>query len=273
MGETMIRAVLFDLDNTLIDFDPRKARDAFRAGARRTYDYLKERDLAVPEFEKFLRTHRSLAWRMKWVARLTRREQSVRHVLRKLCLKLRLQRDEVSLSRLGWIWYEPLVESATVAGDVLPTLATLQQAGIKLGIICNTPLQGDVIDKHLRLEGLFDFFSVRIYSSDVGYRKPDARIFQAALNELNVQPEEAMYVGDIVKTDAVGAYRARLRSVLKQQSKTRPCDEVDHVIASISDLLNLLPIRAVLNATPPPQPKPRAANTSAPAKTFRPSIV
>src|SRR5689334_20734489 len=147
----MIRAVLFDIDDTLFDFDPHKARGAFTLGARRTWEYLKSHDLAVPDFDKFLKTHCSIAWRMKWMARLSGQEQSIRHVLRRLCIKLRLQRDEVSLSRVGWHWYEPLVEAVTVAPDVIPTLIELRDAGLKLGIICNTPLQGEVIDKHLEI--------------------------------------------------------------------------------------------------------------------------
>ena len=260
----MIRAVLFDIDDTLLDFDPEATRHAFRAGAERTYSYLKSRDLPVPTFEKFLKTHCSLAWRMKWIARLTGKEQSVRHVLKRLCLKLRLQRDEVSLSRLGWLWYEPLVECSRIAPDVIPTLTRLRDAGVKLAIVCNTPLQGDVIDKHLEIEGLLDFFPVRIYSSDVGYRKPDARIFRAALHELSVPGGESLYVGDIPKTDMAGARRAGLRTVLRHPSSVPiECEDADHIIRNLSDLLDLAPLRPTLHPHPPaPKPAPAGGKRS-----------
>ena len=236
----MIRAVLFDIDDTLLDFDPVSSRRAFSEGARRTYDYLKGRGLPVGSFKGFFRMHSMLAWRMKWVARLSGREQSVRHVLRKLCLKLKLQRDEVSQARLGWLWYEPLVQCATVAPDVIPTLTALRDAGLKLGLICNTPLQGEVIDQHLKMEGLLEFFPTRIYSSDVGFRKPDRRIFEAALKELDVAPDETIYVGDVIKADIGGALRAGLRTVLRRRTDDgRPCDLADHTIANLSELLAL----------------------------------
>ena len=264
----MIRAVLFDLDDTLLDFDPRRTRQAFRAGAERTYKYLRGRGLAVPGFEQFLKSHANAAWRMKWIARLTGREQSVRHVLRRLCLKLRLQNDEVSLSRLGWIWYEPLVECCTIAPDVLPTLNRLRESGIALGLVCNTPLQGDVIDHHLELEGLLDFFPVRIYSSDVGYRKPDPRIFHAACRELNVSPkaDESIYVGDIPRNDIAGARRAGLLTVLRQRDANRSaCGDADHTIRNLSELLDLAALRPSL------QPHPSEPKSNSGKRPVRPS--
>jgi putative hydrolase of the HAD superfamily len=250
----MIRAVLFDIDDTLLDFDPALSPRAFTLGARRTYDYLRGRDLPVPSFEQFFRAHCMLAWRMKWMARLSGKEQSVRHVLRKLCLKLKLQRDEVSLARLGWLWYEPLVECASVAPDVIPTLIALRDAGLKLGIVCNTPLQGDVIDQHLKLEGLLDFFPVRIYSSDVGYRKPDPRIFKAAMNELQVSPDETIYVGDTIKTDVAGAVKVGMRAVLRRPSGTRDCDLADACISSLSELLKLPFLKTTVQPPAPARP-------------------
>jgi HAD superfamily hydrolase (TIGR01549 family) len=242
----MIRAVLFDIDDTLFEFDPLKARAAFTLGARRTWEFLKSRELEVPSFEKFLKTHCSIARRMKWIARLSGQEQSIRHVLRRLCIKLRLQRDEVSLSRLGWHWYEPLVEAVTVAPDVIPTLIELRDAGVKLGIICNTPLQGEVIDKHLEIEGLIDFFPVRIYSSDVGYRKPDRRIFTVALKELDVRGPEAIYVGDRPKPDVNGAHRANMLAVLKQKPGAAACESADFCVTRVGEILSLPPVKTAL---------------------------
>jgi len=134
----------------------------------------------------------------------------------------------------------------TVAADVIPTLIELRDAGLKLGIICNTPLQGEVIDKHLEIEGLIDFFPVRIYSSDVGYRKPDRRIFTAALKELDVRGPEAIYVGDRPRPDVNGAHRANMLAVLRQRPGAPVCETADFCIPKIGDLLTLPPIRTAL---------------------------
>ena len=117
-----------------------------------------------------------------------------------------------------------------------------------------------------RLSGLLDFFPVRIYSSDVGYRKPDARVFSAALREMNVQPHEAMYVGDVPKTDMTGAHKAGLRTVLRQRNFNGEfCEDADHTIRHISELLKLAALKPTLQPNPP-EPKPSAAK-----KSVRPS--
>ena len=154
------------------------------------------------------------------------------------------------MARLGWLWYEPLTAAASVAADVIPTLSALREGGVRLGIVCNTPLMGDVIDKHLAAENLLEFFPVRIYSSDVGYRKPDRRIFQAALEELAIRPAEALYVGDIVKTDVVGAQRAGMAAVLRTGRGVSPKsgNGADFVIGALSQLLALEPVREAMGA-------------------------
>ena len=92
------------------------------------------------------------------------------------------------------------------------------------------------------MEGLLEFLPVRIYSSEVGYRKPDKRIFQAALAQLGVRPGEVLFVGDLVKTDIVGARRMGMTTALKQPfANLRRHRIADHVVRKIADLAQLLP--------------------------------
>src|SRR5579863_6818517 len=57
----------------------------------------------------------------------------------------------------------------------------------------------------LRAVGLADYFAPIVISGDYGFRKPDARLFQAALTELEVRPEEAIYIGNDRFRDVFGA--------------------------------------------------------------------
>ena len=65
-------------------------------------------------------------------------------------------------------------------------LEDFRQSGLKLAVVSNTFIPADAMDRHLAMFGLLDFFPVRVYSSDVGYRKPDPRIYRHALDQLGV---------------------------------------------------------------------------------------
>ena len=66
----------------------------------------------------------------------------------------------------------------------------------------------------LRAVGLAEYFAPIIISGDYGYRKPDARLFQAALAEVEAQPEEAIYVGNDRFRDVFGARQVGIKTIL-----------------------------------------------------------
>jgi putative hydrolase of the HAD superfamily len=146
------------------------------------------------------------------------------------------------LRDLSWLWYEPLVAHTRVEDDLRPTLAALRDSGLRLGVLSNTFVPDFVHDRHLEIVGLLEFFPVRVYSSEVGHRKPDRRIFSAALGRLGVSAAQTLFVGDLIKTDIVGARRAGMRTALKQPfANLRPHRLADHVVRRIAELLHVLP--------------------------------
>jgi len=66
----------------------------------------------------------------------------------------------------------------------------------------------------LRAVGLADYFAPIVISGDYGYRKPDARLFQSALTELEITPEEAIYIGNDRFRDFLGARKAGMKTIL-----------------------------------------------------------
>ena len=81
----------------------------------------------------------------------------------------------------------------------------------RLGVISNA--NGTVKRTFARL-GLARFFETIVDSTEVGIEKPDVRIFQFALGQMNARPEEAAYVGDVFKVDVLGARAAGMRAIL-----------------------------------------------------------
>lgn len=108
-------------------------------------------------------------------------------------------------------YLEHYVANWTLHDDALPALDRLDASGVRVGIITNGELDFQR-DKIERL-GLAPRIEHLIASGTVGVTKPDARIFEVACERFGVSPEEALYVGDRLTTDAIGAARAGLRGV------------------------------------------------------------
>jgi putative hydrolase of the HAD superfamily len=93
-------------------------------------------------------------------------------------------------------------------------LERLKSAGLKLGIVSNA--DGRVAADAQRF-GLAKFFDVIIDSQVVGVEKPNPKIFQLALQALEVAPEQALYAGDIYAIDMLGARSAGIAGKLIDQ--------------------------------------------------------
>jgi putative hydrolase of the HAD superfamily len=114
-------------------------------------------------------------------------------------------------------------------------LARLKAAGLRLGVVSNS--EGKVAEA-LEAARLRDYFDVVVDSGLIGIEKPDPRIFEAALDVLGLEPEEALYVGDLYDIDIVGARAAGIEAVLLVGSGDpgRDC----RTVASIHDLADML---------------------------------
>ena len=108
-------------------------------------------------------------------------------------------------------YFREYVKAWMLHGDALGCLNTLAAAGVRLGIITN----GDLAFQTSKIErlGLEPLFEHVITSGELGYAKPDARIFDEACRRFGVEPSQAAYVGDRLRTDAIGAAGAGLIGV------------------------------------------------------------
>jgi len=65
----------------------------------------------------------------------------------------------------------------------------------------------------LRMVGIEDYFYPIVVSGDLGYRKPDPRIFELALHRMHLGPDEVVFVGNDMFRDISGARQVGLRTV------------------------------------------------------------
>ena len=138
----MLQAILFDLGDTLLDFEPMDTRAEFRRAARLTYDYLAAHGAALPDFERYTRVYfRAVRWAYFW-AKLRRREFDSFELLRDFHRRMNLPTDPELLRELAWLWFAPVTEHTRVEEDLKPTLAMMRDSGLRLGLISNTFVPG-----------------------------------------------------------------------------------------------------------------------------------
>ena len=77
--------------------------------------------------------------------------------------------------------------------EIIPMLSQLKEQGLLVGLISNCYAEEA---KVIRKSELFPFFDRACLSCELGLAKPDVKIFERCMKELNVKPEECLYVGD-----------------------------------------------------------------------------
>lgn len=93
----------------------------------------------------------------------------------------------------------------------------------------------------LNAVGLLDCFSPFIISGDLGYRKPDQRLFAQVLEAMAMRPEEVLFIGNDMYRDVFGAQQLGIRTVFfKSNQGQQECEGVkpDYIICNFPELLN-----------------------------------
>lgn len=237
-----IKAILFDLGDTLLDFGKIHTTRMVLQGARASYDYLRDLDQPVGGFAGYF---------LRYLVRLR-----IRYYLSEYrgqdfdslaLLQEAGRKDGMTCSReeweeVIWHWYEPLSKLAEVERDLKETLASLLAMGLKLGIVSNTFVNRAALERHLEQLGLRDFFSLRLYSYELGLRKPDPRIFEIAAERIAEAPQNILFVGDRIDKDIRPALACGMKAALKDAytntSKNTPAGAWK--IHRISELIGLI---------------------------------
>jgi len=248
----MLDALIFDIGDTLIHFDVSRPRAFLSAATEPAHQWLRERGELLPGIGRYERKIwwkfvRSFVW-----SRVTRREICLVVTMQAVHRRFGLALGDDELLAVMRRVAPSLRPFFTVDAQAVSVARRLRARGFKLGLISNTFFPGCVIDDVLAEEGLLDFFPVRVYSSDVRYMKPHARIFRRALDLMDVAPERTMYIGDRLKNDVKGPARLGMKTAWMAGSKAvsergvRP----DHVVRCLGDVL------PIVGADSPNEPQP-----------------
>jgi YjjG family noncanonical pyrimidine nucleotidase len=231
----MYTAILFDLDGTLIDFDA-CVRDAVRgtfAHAGLDVDDRAAWDRVWAAYEPAATQHWGNRAETGWS-----RAQVVEQTLRDTLAVLGSESDRAP--ELAHRYWDLFCQANRLNPGARETLEQLQ-GRFKLGLVTNG--ERDSQRGRLRATGLAGYLEATIISDEAGCAKPDPRIFELALTALGVRAAEALYVGDSIAHDLVGARNAGIDFCYYQpdaaaQPEVQPTMRISH----LSELVELLTV-------------------------------
>jgi putative hydrolase of the HAD superfamily len=182
-GASLVRAVIFDLWETLIDWDREAAAD------------MVERVTALTDEE----------FRERWSKSRTRYTAPIRTALADVGVSPE-QMEEVCALRLAYVR-----DCLVPREGAVDTLRRLRADGFKVGLItvCSEEVEQSWPDSPFA--GLFD---AEVFSNAVGLTKPDPRIYLHCCELLGVEPGEAVFVGDGANDELEGARRVGMEAIL-----------------------------------------------------------
>jgi len=237
-----IRAILFDLGETLLTFGKVNAMELFRQGARLSYEHLKSCGQRVGNFEYYF-WRNLIALRLRHLlSNITQHDFNSSALLRGIGRKRGINLDRRQWEQFSWLWYEPLSRLGRVEPDIRQTLGNLKALGLKLGIVSNTFVSGHSIERHLEQVGILEFFPVRLYSYEYDFRKPNRQLFEIAAERIGELPQHIAYVGDRIDKDILPALKLGMTAILKaaytNAGRTPPYGA--HKITHVADLPALI---------------------------------
>jgi putative hydrolase of the HAD superfamily len=235
-----VRAVLFDYGHTLVDF--RRTEQALLAAYRQIRDRVEAAAyMEVPELQDLVERVTGAVDRMieeSYAAgRLEELDQAV--LLRESFASIGFDLPDDVLEHVVTLDHSAYSNSITVEGPTLATLEALKVSGYRMGLVSNVTLLPSLMREDLRKLGLDAYLDASVFSSEVGVRKPDPRIFREALERLAADPTETAFVGDRRIDDVSGSQAVGMRGIQTRQfrQETEPQDVTpDAIVDSLSEL-------------------------------------
>lgn len=223
---TAFKAILCDLDNTLLDFLTLKksavqaALEAMIATGLQT-----NMTTAKKALDELFIVH---GWEHQQIFQLFLEKITGKIDHKILCAGIVAYRREK-------------IKHVRTYPQVIPTLQELRKRGYKLGIVTDA----SNIQAWIRLHelGLQDMFDTVVTHECTGQKKPHILPFQQALKNLNVEPFEALHIGDWPARDVAGAKTAGLKAALAKYglSEELKNDNIipDYILEKFEDILSI----------------------------------
>jgi len=216
----MIKAVIFDLDGTLLNRDASVLKfienqyERFNGGLGHI-----PKELYISRFIEL--DCRGYVWKDK--------------VYKQMVNEFNI--GEIPWERLLQDYISEFYNSCIPFSNLVSTIESLKEKSIRLGLITNG--KGQFQMANIRALQIEDYFDTIVISEWEGIKKPNPEIFQKALRELGVSANESMYVGDHPENDVIASMTIGMVGIWKKDNQWDQV-EADFIIDDLKELLLII---------------------------------
>jgi putative hydrolase of the HAD superfamily len=237
---TSVRAVLFDFGHTLVDFarTEEALRHAYGAIRDRLAGWVEDR--APPEVDELVERIAGAVDAMVGRSYADRRLEELDQVslFAEAFAAIGYELPHDLIREVAELDHDSFSNSLTAPGSTIDTLRELRAMGLRLGLVSNVSLFPHKMRGDLERLGLAELLDGVVFSSGIGVRKPDPRIFLQALREVGGQAASAVFVGDRLNDDIVGARAVGMRTILTREFRQEDPGEIapDAVVERLDEV-------------------------------------
>lgn len=217
----MVKAVLFDLDGTLLDRDT-----SVKQFISVQYDRLTEHLSHIPKQDYIARFIELDCHGHVWKDKVYQ-ELVVEFAIKGISWRSFLEDYETQF-QYHCVPFQFLTEM----------LNELKERGYLLGIITNG--RGQFQDRAIDGLGIRDYFDTILISEIEGVRKPQVEIFQRAIDRLGVSAINSVFVGDHPEADILGAKSAKMKTIWKRNGSWEEATAADAIVDELNEIPLLL---------------------------------
>jgi len=207
-ARVVIRAVLFDWGGTLIRDDAL----AFGAPSAAVARHLEARFGGAITEDRFENTFQAVLPEYRPGETVT--SPAITTLITEALARLECEISAGAIAECASIFFDCCTADQDLFDDARALLASLRYRGYRTGIVTNTIFPSSLLRRQMQGLGVAGYLDAVVASADEGLAKPHPAPFLRALQDLGVDPAEALFVGDSIATDVAGAAAAGMCPVL-----------------------------------------------------------
>jgi 2-haloacid dehalogenase len=236
------KVIFFDMGNTLLHFHFGKTDEEKDAiGIKHLTNFLKQYNRQV-EFND-VKKHFFDEWqKVMPLRKINHTEYAVEDYLNGFLKKYDIELDLDMCIKALDIFYTEYRNNVWTEENIHHTLENIKQRGYRIGVISNSRLYDEVMINCFKKVGLAKYIDVFTFSYYLKICKPKKQIFEIALDRMKVNPEDAIMVGDNLKSDIEPAQKLGLTGIWFNKNLTLNDTDIkpDNEIFKLKELIELL---------------------------------